>query len=91
MTCRTAWAGEQLHDFEAGTPVATGCHALGAVPGLISRAMTLAGCAMPPAICMRLKRSSPLSHGVMSSGEPHRQRTTGLQVRTCGLPRSRTV
>jgi hypothetical protein len=32
MTCRTAWAGEQLHDFEAGTPVATGCHALGAVP-----------------------------------------------------------
>jgi hypothetical protein len=32
MTCRTAWAGEQLHDVEAGTPVAIGCHALGAVP-----------------------------------------------------------
>ena len=32
MTCRTAWAGEQLHDVEAGTPVAVACHALGAVP-----------------------------------------------------------
>jgi hypothetical protein len=32
MTCRPAWAGEQLHDVEAGTPVATACHALGAVP-----------------------------------------------------------
>ena len=32
MTCRTAWAGEQLHDIEAGTPVAAACHALGAVP-----------------------------------------------------------
>jgi hypothetical protein len=32
MTCRTAWAGEQLHDIEAGTPVAAAWHALGAVP-----------------------------------------------------------
>ena len=45
MTCRTAWAGEQLHDFEAGSPFnagaslrlpqsrsRAGCPCLGEVP-----------------------------------------------------------
>lgn len=35
MTCRTAWAGEQLQDVEAGTPVATVSRArCGSVAGI---------------------------------------------------------